>query len=132
MDILFNYLYDYQDIVALHPIPMTKLKQEMIQDNMSIYEKFLFHKDCRYNINLTEEYTPIKLYNNFLYWYDNMGLNKNFKPSKMTFFKEISKFGKSKQIRKKKNVNKKRERTKDTACILQRYCTGVRNKYIRG
>ena len=48
MDILFSYLYDYNDIVPLHPIPMTKLKKEIIDDNMSVYEKFLFHKECRY------------------------------------------------------------------------------------
>ena len=62
MDILFSYLYDYNDIVPLHPIPMTKLKKEMIEDNMSVYEKNLFHPQCRSPFYFDRTYKPDDIY----------------------------------------------------------------------
>ena len=108
MNIFFNYLYDYNDVIQLQPVPITKLKEEMIHDNMTVYEKFLFHKECRYEIyNSSIELTPIKLYEKFSCWYDYMGLSKTYKPSQDKVFKELSKFGKSKQVRDKQDKTKK-------------------------
>lgn len=99
MDILFNYLYDYDDIVELHPIPMTKIKMEMIKDNMTIYEKFLFHKECHCDINIEEKKSITDLYAIFCRWYEEAGFQKNFRPNSITFSKEMNKFGSTKLTR---------------------------------
>ena len=72
MNIFFSFLYDYNDTIPLHPIPITKIKQDLINDNMSMYEKFLFHKEFRYDINTEEELTTTSLYINFTSLYESM------------------------------------------------------------
>ena len=101
MNVLFSYLYDYNDVVPLQPIPMTKLKKEIIDDNMPIYEKFLFHKELRYDFNFEEEMSITKLYEIFTKWYEKMGFNKRFIHTNDKFSKEMNTYGKSKQVRSK-------------------------------
>ena len=120
MDILFNYLYNYNDVVPLHPIPMTKIKKEMIDDNMSVYEKFLFHPQCRKQFDINKEIKSSDLYDTFTIWYDNMGFNKNFKPSNDKFFKEMSNHGKSKQVMKNKERYYKYEFNEETKAKINK------------
>jgi hypothetical protein len=108
MDILFSYLYDYEDIVPLHPIPITDLKRELIEENKSLIERFLFDEENSLKINTKESTNLTILYNDFIVWYDRNGLNKNYKMKKFAFDKEMAKYGISKIMHDKVTKEKKR------------------------
>lgn len=99
MDIFFNFLYDYEDTVPLHPIPVTQIKKDLINDNKSTVEKFLFDPENKASINFTDQTLNLKsLYIEFHTWCDIMGYNKNFRLKKDAFDKEMAKFGVSKVV----------------------------------
>ena len=103
MNIFFSYLYDYEDIVELHPIPITKIKKEMIEDSMPYWDKFLFHRTIRFMFNVEENIKTCDLYDLFKKWFDDRGFNSK-RPSMDSFSKSIKSFGKSEPKRDGKNV----------------------------
>lgn len=108
MNILFNYLYDYNDLLPLRPIPMTEAKEQMIKDSKPILEVFLFDEENHVDLIFEDEkdINLTILYEMFCEWYIKMGYNKNFIMRKTpNFDKGMSDFGKSTTTKvKNKNI----------------------------
>lgn len=100
MDILFNYLYDYNELVPLHPIPKTEPKKQLIKDSRTPVEKFLFDEEDHLLIDVNDKKMNLtELYLQFCEWSDRMGHNKNYRMKKESFNKEMSKYGVSKSAK---------------------------------
>ena len=100
MNTLFNYLYDYNDLIPLRPIPLTEVKAQMIKDSKPLIEVFLFDEEnhAHIDVNDVKNINLTYLYELYTNWYIRMGNNKNFIMKKTNFDKEMIKYGKPKSV----------------------------------
>lgn len=111
MDILFSFLYDYDDIVEIKNIPQTDIRKNVQNENTSILEQFLFdenfqhcfkRKDIEDNLLTTDN-----IYRSYNNWITSNKFPEKYMKNKISFCKEMCKLYGTVIQKKINNINVK-------------------------